>query len=72
MPYKCDIFISYPKEEREKARIIASRLNLEGNNMFVDIGEMSADGNFEQYIAKALSETRAVIFIYGKGTEKSQ
>lgn len=72
MLHKCDIFISYPKEEREKARIIASRLNLEGYNMFVDIDEMSADGNFEQHIAKALSETRAVIFIYGKGTEKSQ
>ena len=28
MLHKCDIFISYPKEEREKARIIASRLNL--------------------------------------------
>lgn len=73
MLHKCDIFISYPKEEREKARIIASRLNLEGYNMFmfVDIDKVSAYGNLKQYIATALSETRAVIFIYGKGTEIS-
>jgi hypothetical protein len=58
-----DIFISYSKDDRTKARLLAAFLEAEGYSVWWDTSLLSGD-NFRKVIMEELAKARAAIVIW--------
>ena len=66
-----DIFISYKREEQDKARQLADALEKQGWSVWWD-PKLRAGEHFDDVIQKALQEARCVIVLWSKRSVQSR
>jgi tetratricopeptide (TPR) repeat protein len=65
------VFISYARDDRHAAEMIAARLEKAGASVFVDADSLVSGGTWSDHLGKALLESTAVVVLLSSNARKS-